>query len=149
MIKGRGTEWQCLLPLGCNLSLCMSEYSRLYRPAFSFAHLKKGTACQFLQWIFIIPSTPLDPRLAFQRLSDNEELFLQPCLGGCLHSSRISVPVVHWSQSPLPALCKDVLSLRRKTRYRALQFCTDGAVGLQVPQEIISSRTAFLRRVLV
>lgn len=34
-----------------------------------------------------------DPRLAFPGLSDNEELFSQPCLGRCLHSSLISIPV--------------------------------------------------------
>lgn len=34
-----------------------------------------------------------DPRLSFQGTNDKEKLFVQPCLGECLHSSHISTPV--------------------------------------------------------
>lgn len=34
-----------------------------------------------------------DPCLPFQGRNDKEELFMQPCLGECLHFSLISTPV--------------------------------------------------------
>lgn len=70
-----------------------------------------------------------DPRLPFQGRNDKGELFMQPCLGECLHFSLISTPVASSVQG-----CS--VSVGRQTPCRALPPCPD-AVG---PQEIISSR---------
>lgn len=76
-----------------------------------------------------------DPRLPFQGRNDKGELFMQPCLGECLHFSLISTPVASSVQG-----CS--VSVGRKTPCRALPPCPD-AVG---PQEIISSRMVPLQQ---
>lgn len=80
-----------------------------------------------------------DPCLPFQGRNDKEELFMQPCLGWCLHSSLISTPVASSVQG-----CS--VSVGRQTPCRALQCCPDAVVVTQGCQDITSSRMALLQQ---
>lgn len=80
-----------------------------------------------------------DPRLPFQGRNDKEELFMQPCLGECLHFLLISTPAASSVQG-----CS--VSVGRKTACRALPLCPDAVAVIQRSQEITSSRMPLLQQ---
>lgn len=79
-----------------------------------------------------------DPCLPFQGRNDKEELFLQPCLGECLHFSLISTRC---------QLCARMFCLcGKKNTLQSSPTLPDAVVVMQEPQEITSLRMALLQQ---